>query len=62
MSGFPQYYRMTAGQLYAAGYTVWATFKRPEHFDVRLPDATEQTLTAFLAVAGRLHDSGYYQA
>jgi hypothetical protein len=61
-SGFPGFYRMTAGQLYEAGYTVWATFRRPEHHDVRLPDAAEETLSAFLVVAGELHDNGFYEA
>ena len=61
-SGFPGFYRMTAGQLYEAGYTVWATFRRPEHYDVRLPDSAEETLSAFLAVAGELHDNGFYEA
>lgn len=59
--GYPQYYRMRAGDLYDAGYTVWATFTRPTHYDVRLPEATPQALTAFLAIAGELHDNRYHQ-
>ena len=62
LSGFPHYYRMTAGLLYEAGYTVWATFRRNEHYDIRLPDAAHTTVTAFLVVAGELYDNRNYQA
>ncbi len=62
LSGYSGYYRMKAGQLYAADYTVWATFRRPEHYDVRLADPSEPTLRAFLAVAGTVHDNQFYEA
>ena len=52
---------MTAGELHAAGFRVWATFQRREHFDVQLPDTRESTVVAFLAVAGPLLQNRYYQ-
>lgn len=61
LKAYPQYYRMTAGQLYAAGYTVWETFSKLTHCDVRLPGTSHDDLRAFVAVAGRLRDNGHYE-
>ncbi len=61
MMSYPSYHRLTAGLFYAAGFEVWATFRNPRHHDVRLPQATEQSVRAFLAVAGRLRDNPYHR-
>lgn len=62
LKGFAHYYRMTAGQLYDAGYQVWATFTRENHYDVQLPAADPKTIRSFLVVAGRLYDNWHYQS
>lgn len=62
LRSFARYHRMTAGQLYDAGYTVWATFARENHYDVRLPSAHPQSIRDFLVVAGPLYDNPHYQS
>lgn len=62
LSAYPGYHRMTAGFLYAAGYRVWATFRRTEHFDVELLDGEDSTVARFLAVAGPVIDNEHFLA
>lgn len=62
LKAYPKYYRMRAGDLYAAGYPVWETFRKATHCDVQLPIVTPEAIAAFLAVAGPLHDNHHYEA
>jgi len=61
LRGYPKYHRMRAGDLYLAGFTLWATFRRPEHYDVRLPSASPRSVLALIAVAGPLLDNRHHE-
>lgn len=60
LRAYRQYHRMTAGDLYAAGFRVWATFRNPHHYDVQLAAPTAAQVRRFLAVAGPLHHNRNY--
>jgi hypothetical protein len=62
LRAYPRYHRMTAGDLYAAGFRVWGTFRNPSHYDVELAEPTAAQVGQFLAVAGPLKENRHYVA
>lgn len=60
MRRHPQYHRMTAGALRAAGFPVWATFRNPRHYDVQLAAASAAEVRRCLAVFGPIRDNPQY--